>query len=350
MLPSFTTFKDEIEQIQNYMKSINCYNQILAIDISKSRDLYRDKIIELQKVSNKFNKRKYDYAIIIITLYGSFEQYIESFVKDYLMLLVDDCKEYVKLPEHIKSSHLNLSILLMGKIEQSKYNRFLTKEQIIKNLNDCIQHNKCLLNYDAFCQHTSNFRIQTIIDVLRNIGLQEVVNSIKQNEELKIIYIKENGECTYEGLKLETVFSFLNDLAERRNQIAHGSFSDILSWELQLDMINRVKLFVEEMDKIGFEEVLPYLVNKSFKIDKVYNPNKATKLLCFQFNVGKISVGDIVIKKYHDKYTYCRIESIEINHVKYNKYEASNKVDIGIMLDKCRKQDEEYWVYTYINS
>lgn len=350
MLPSYATFKDEVEQIENYMESICCYNQIMALDVSKSRALYKDQIIKLQKVSNGFNKRKYDYAIVIVSLYGSFEQFVENFVKDYLMLLVDECKEYSKLPDLIKDNHIDLSVTLMGKIEQSKYNGFLSKEQIIRNLNDCIQHNKCNINYEAFCQHTANFRVQIIGEVLKNIGLTDVINRIKGNQELRRLYVQKNGDCNYDGLKPDNVFSFLNELADRRNQIAHGAIVDILSVELQLEMIKKVKLFVEEMDRIGFEKILPYLINKSYKIEKIYNPNKLTKLLCFQFDKGRISVGDSIIKRTHDKYTYSRIESIEIDHVKYEQFETEIAVDVGVMLDKNRQSEEEYWICTIATS
>ncbi len=349
MLPSYATFKDEIEQIENYMQSISCYNQILRLDVSKLEGIYKDKISDLQNINNGFNKRKYDYAVVIVSLYGCFEQFVENFIKDYLMLLVDECKEYSKLPEIIIDNHIDLSVALMGKIEQSKYCDFLSKEQIIRNLNDCIQNNRCTLNYEAFCQHTANFRVQIIGEVLKNIGLTDVINSVKRNEELKELYIQQNGECNYEGLKLDNVFSFLNELADRRNQIAHGSITDILSFDLQLQMIKKVKIFGQEMDKIGFERILPYVVNKSYKINEIYNPNKLTKLLCFKIDGVKISIGDIIIKRYCDKFTYCNIESIEVDHIKYNQYEAKEAVDIGVMLDKSRKLDEEYWIYPVIN-
>ncbi len=348
MLPSYVTFKDEIEQIENCMQSIDCYNQILKLDVSKSEDVYRDKISDLQNISNGFNKRKYDYAVVIVSLYGCFEQFVENFIKDYLMILVDECKEYSKLPAIIIDNHINLSVALMGKIEQSKYCDFLSKEQVIRNLSDCIQYNRCAINYEAFCQHTANFRVQIIGEVLKNIGLADVINGVKRNEELKELYIQQNGECNYEGLKLDNIFSFLNELADRRNQIAHGSITDILSFDLQLQMIKKVKIFGQEMDKIGFERILPYVINKCYKINKIYYPDKLTKLLCFKMNGIKISIGDIIIKKHCDRFTYCIIESIEVEHIKYNQYEAKEEVDIGVMLDKSRKIDEEYWIYPVI--
>lgn len=349
MLPSYVTFKEEIEQIENYMQSIKYYNEILKLDISELKNTHKEKIIDFQNISNSFNKRKYDYTVVIVSLYGCFEQYIENFIKDYLMILVDEYKEYSKLPAVIVDNHINLSIALMGKIEQSKYSGFLSKEQIIKNLNDCIQYNKCAINYEAFCQHTANFRIMVISEVLKNIDLTDVVNCIKHNEQLRELYIQQNGECNYNGIKLEIIFSFINELADRRNQIAHGSISDILSFDLQLQMIKKVKIFVKEMDKIGFEKILPCLISKSYKINQIHNLNKPTKLLCFELKRSKIAIGDIIIKKLDDKFSYCRIESIEVEHKKYNQFESNNATDVGIMLDRTRKPNEEYWIYHTIS-
>lgn len=349
MMPSYNTFRDEIEQIEKYMSSISNYNQILEMDVSKLEDDYKNKILEFRSFNNKFNKKKYDYTVVIINLYGCFEQLIENFIKDYLMMLVNECKVYSQLPSIIRDKHIDLSVSLMGKIEQPKYSAFLTKEQIINNLHECIQNDICCLNYDAFCQHTANFRIQTIEEVLKNIGLADVISNIKRNKELKKIYIEEHGECNYEQLKLGTIFAFLDDLADRRNRIAHGSVSDILSFELQVQMLTQVKLFGQEMDKIGFEKVLPYLLEKSYKIDTIYNPNKKTKLLCFELNEEHISVDDFIIRRFCNQYTYSTIKSIEINHVKYEQYNSQENTDIGIMLDKSRKQNEEYWLYHPIN-
>lgn len=350
MLPAYEIFKNEIEQIEKYMQSIEFYNQIVTLDVSKSRAIYKDKIINLQKCNDGFYKRKYDYAIVIISLYGGFEQFVENFIRDYLMILIGEYKEYSKLPELIRNKHFDLSVLLLGKIDQPKYSGIISKEQIIRNLNECIQNNKCALNYEAFCQHTANFRSQVVGEVLGNIGLSKILNNIKRNEALKLLYIQENGECSYDNLELDKVFSFLSDLANRRNQIAHGAIEDILSYELQKQMIEKVKLFVCEMDKIGFEMVLCYLINKSYKIERIYNPNKKTKLLCFNFTGKEISIGDIIIKKNNDKFTYCRIKSIEINRVQYEKYETQEDVDVEAMLDTNRKEGEEYWIYSVISS
>ena len=106
---------------------------------------------------------------------------------------------------------------------------------------------------------------------------------------------------------------------------------------------------LKEMDKIGFEKILPCLISKSYKINQIHNMNKPTKLLCFELKRSKIAISDIIIKKLDDKFSYCRIESIEVEHKKYNQFESNNATDVGIMLDRTRKPNEEYWIYHTIS-
>lgn len=345
MLPAYSAFEREIDELEKFCESMDLFNSLLSLDTKRIKSSYKQIIETIQSKNEMYNKRKYDYSLFIITLYGCFEQYIENFVKDYLMLLVESVDGYKNLPPKILENHVDLSIELIKKLQQTKYAGVLTKENIIKNLNECIQNDKCLLNYDAFCQHSSNFRVSAIQEVLRNIGLSDIVNRIKRNEALRNIYILQHGECNYDGLNAETIFFFLNELADRRNFIAHGTATDLLSTELQKSLLQKVKCFVREMDEIGFEEVLPYLTKKSEKVEKVYEMEIVNKVLCFQLSNSSLSLSDIIIGKNTSGYTYYEIESIEIDHIKYEKVTNENPVDVGVKLNRKRQMNEEYWIY-----
>ena len=41
---------------------------------------------------------------------------------------------------------------------------------------------------------------------------------------------------------------------------------------------------------------MPYVTNKAYRINEIYNPNKLTKLLCFKIEGITISIGDVIIK------------------------------------------------------
>ena len=87
------------------------------MDVSKAKSDYKSKILEFQSFNDKFSKRKYDYTVVIISLYGCFEQLIENFIKDYLMILGNECKVYSQLPSIIRDKHIDLSVSLIRKIE-----------------------------------------------------------------------------------------------------------------------------------------------------------------------------------------------------------------------------------------
>lgn len=347
MLPACFTFENEIRQLRKYMTSVDCYNQLLSMKNQVAGEV-SEKIEELRQLNVDFYKRKCDYAAVIISLYGCFERFVENFIKDCLLILTENNSGYSGLPDIIKANHLELSVLLLGKTEQSKYS-YLSKESVITKLNDCIQNNRCNLNYEAFCQHSANFRVQVLRETLRNIGFADLVNEIKQNEELKNMYIQENGDCNYDNLSPDIVFGFLNDLADRRNKVAHGYnvIEDILSFDLQRQLIEKVYIFGKAMDASGFTRMLPYLTYKCYKIEKVYNiAERPTKLLCFELRNSKVRLGDIIIHKRHEQYTYSKIESIQVEGVDYNEVETINAQNIGVKLSKTRKLDEEYWLYT----
>ena len=123
------------------------------------------------------------------------------------------------------------------------------------------------------------------------------INSIKMNEELKRLYKEENGECDYGELEIDKTFSFLNDLANRRNLVAHGSSCDILALEMLEGLILKLKLFVKEMDHLAFEKFLPYLVRETICLSTIYDVKGPAKLLCLQLENATICVEDIIIIK-----------------------------------------------------
>lgn len=347
MLTAYRVFLDEIRELESYINMIESTAQLLQNDFSKSKAVYKNTLLLLQQQSQTFNKRKLDYSLVIVTLYGAFEQYIESFIKNYLMMLVSSISKYSELPDIIIDEHINLSVELIQKIDYPKYVDILNKEQIIKNLNDCLQDDKLTLNYEAFCMHSANYRIGEIQKTLKRVGLGDLVNKIKKNEKLRELYVLEKGECDYEGLPLESIFSFVNELADRRNRISHGSITDILSLSLQKDLIERIKLFAGEMDSLCFENLLKYLVNDCCKIEKIYNVNKKTKLLCFKLENARVTKGDVIIRKKNEKFSFCLIEGIEVSKVAYDQIKVDKPTDVAVKLDRYRKEDEEYWLYNF---
>lgn len=345
MLLAYKVFLDDVSELEDYIAMARTTAELLQNDFSRSKAKYKDVLVKLQNQSKVYNKRKLDYSMIIVNLYGALEKYIESFVKEYLMIRASYVEKYSELPQCIIDEHIDLSMELIQKIDYPKYSSMFTKEQIIKNVNDCVQDEKLTLNYEAFCMHSANFRINEIQKVLRRIGLNNLINSVKRNEELKSIYIKENGECNYEQLPLDNIFSFVNDLADRRNRISHGANTDIISFDLQLEMIRKIKLFIGEMNSLCFEGLLQYFTCDCYKIEKIYNENKKTKILCFQLERNKIAIGDIIIRKKGDNFSYCTINSIQINNVSYEEVAEEKAIDIAIKLSCNRKENEEYWLY-----
>ena len=206
MLSSYDKFINRIRQINEYIDYVYCCDSYLNLKLDKTRCKYRKELMQFQDLIKQIPKRQFDYSVVIISLYGCFEQCIEDLIKEYLVIIVNKYNRYSELPKNIQDNNVNLSIILLTKLDQSKYIGIVSKENIINNLHECIYNDKSRINYDSFCQHNANFRIQTISEVFKNIGFNNILKEITKNEELKNIYLKENGNCNYESLELNNVF------------------------------------------------------------------------------------------------------------------------------------------------
>lgn len=344
MLSSYDKFINRIRQINEYIDYVYCCDSYLNLKLDKTRCKYRKELMQFQDLIKQIPKRQFDYSVVIISLYGCFEQCIEDLIKEYLVIIVNKYNRYSELPKNIQDNNVNLSIILLTKLDQSKYIGIVSKENIINNLHECIYNDKSRINYDSFCQHNANFRIQTISEVFKNIGFNNILKEITKNEELKNIYLKENGNCNYESLELNNVFSFVNELADRRNKIAHGSIDDILQIELQKVLVKKIELFMQEINKIIFKKTIPYRIGESYKISKVYEAKG--KLLCCQISNITVKLMDILFIKRNDKFELAKIIDIEIEHKKNKLVTANEDIDVGLKLDINTKPNDEYWLYS----
>ena len=125
-------------------------------------------------------RKKYNYEMVIIRLYGILEAYIEACIATYLRKLSKCVKEYKRLPRQIQEQHLSLSADLLKYIEKGydKYNE-ISQEDVIFRLGDCLKNaSEFRLNTSAFLHHNSNFRQETIRDFFHHVGIENITNKV----------------------------------------------------------------------------------------------------------------------------------------------------------------------------
>lgn len=294
--------------------------------------------ILLEKLSTqiktfKLAKLQFNYNSIIISLYGSFERFIENCLVTYVESINKLINQYIDLPEVISKNHFTLSLALINKIEQPKYSGPLRKEEIIKNLHLCINTNEAYqLNKDAFAQHSANFRLQVVEEAFSQIGINQISQKILKTQSFNDYCIEIFGESE-SGFNVSIAFQKLNELAEYRNYVAHGITSEIIQNEI---LIEYLRFFIEYSRAliIVLSNDLLYreIEAKGIELGDITDTYHDGKIVCFMTNNISLKKGDTLIGKNKNSIIKTRIVSIKLNDKITDTIDDQNNYEIGVEL------------------
>lgn len=227
---SFEDFKKELNQVKEYLKHIEYVNNLANYSNNKStQDLLSNldefKILKEHYKNFSTDKKIFEYKATIISLYGLLEKYIETWIKEYLDSLSILVVSYNDIDKAIKDNHFKLSLKLIDFITSRELPKFqhLTKEQILIKLNQCITNTKnYTFNTDAFVISSGNLKHKQIVSLFQFVNIK--LNELLCNNETLMEHIKDEQQIqNIENLSTDFLYGRIDDLVERRNEIAHGS-------------------------------------------------------------------------------------------------------------------------------
>lgn len=337
---SLENFKIELNQIREYLKHIEYVTNIVA-DFSFENDAISiaNSLIDFKEhyKKNHRDKKVFEYKSIVISLYGLLERYVETWIKEYLDFLSVTITDYNEIDEKLRNNHFKLSIQLITMItsrDSAKYEH-IVKEDILKRLNECITHIKPYkLNSDAFTISSGNVKHNKIVELFALIG-------IKLNEELKRNmtfneYLKRYLDTEHiSNLETENLYSRINDLVDRRNDIAHGvSITNTVGQDELLDYCSFLENYCMALFDILTEKSIEQESIHKFEKIEVIHKVINNSILGFELSNYFIKVGDFVIVETSDNHFYKKaILSLQKNRESYNELQVQEKTDIGIGLE-----------------
>ena len=351
MKSTITSSVEKLEHIESYISSINTLNKLASHtatneDSSKTKAIFEN--IRSQNLALR-RKKIYEYTSIIISTYGVLENFIESIISSYIQLLNTALHDYSYIPHTIRENHFQLSAQLIKNLSKPKYNTLTTQEQIIINLHSCITNTNYKINHYAYIDHTANFRHDTVISSLKNIGIDDLSNKILSTENFVRHISKKYSISNIQDITNETLFSPLNDLAQRRNEVSHGQSFELLDHSYLLEIIEFVKEYCLALYNILQNEYL-ILISK-YKSHLQIHPTKlfSNNIICFKSASGKIKLSDKVIcKSFDNTYTISNIQSIHINKKSETEHTWSSETIICIQIDN--KIKDNYILYCTDNA
>jgi hypothetical protein len=221
---------------------------------------------------------------------------------------------------------------------------------VIANLHSCLYPGgRYKLNIEAFVRHSANFRSDVIQDMMAQLGIERLSTRLRRVpvffEYLKAQYPERNLTLTSTELNEINAYQILDDLAERRNAVAHGTSSDILSTPFLLQYVDFCEVYGKALYEIVREESLPlYAAHLATEIGspiKVFN----NKIVCIKLRNVFVGVGDTLIAKPpKGVYFSGAIERLEVDGEPYDFVPSQPDVDVGMMVSFHAKGNQKFYL------
>lgn len=342
-------FVGELQDLESLIKFYDLESKLFDSFKESPKTKEENVILELSTCIKSFriSKLQFNYNSIIISLYGSFERFIEDILITYVDRINSLIKTYGKLPDSILKQHFSLSISLLNKVEQPKYNGPLRKEDIIKNLHTCLNTvNDYELNKDAFSQHSANFRLQVIDETFSQVGIKQISTKILKIKSFKEYIASKLGVSEDRKLKVNESFQILNELAELRNFVAHGVSSSIIQNNILLDYLVFFRKYTSSLVEVLNNNLLHFEIEEnSIELGEITDVFRDGEIICLNTKNTSINIGDKIIGKNEHNIIKTTIKGIKFNDVDIERIDSNENYEIGINVeDKIKRNYKIYLV------
>ena len=279
------------EQLDNVLQHNKCFS--LLPDVLNSAKTANEKTNTI--IQSWTNERIFNYRSNIISIYGSFEQFIESSIKEYVKELLKVCSSFSELDDAIQNKYIEKWKALHGKLHYSKFNA-ITSNYMVESLYKSQIENKNEVIAECFLLNGGNYKHKEIMESFSNLGVSDIRMSLEHYEPLASHFLK-NGFDNY---------AKIDELVERRNEIAHGANSgELLSEDIVLDYVDYVAKYACSMTAYLNDQILSHmwLLRKALGIYKPTNIYSRKSIVEFSVKDLLLKTGmDFLIKRSKDFY------------------------------------------------
>ena len=351
LFTQFEKFKRRIAEVSQYIENITAKGVLLN---------------ELEVLSNTLDQRVFlsylkslasstvQYNAIVISLYGCYENYVDSVLKEYVDVLLENVSDYSKLPNKLVQKYrYTLGEYLMSPqrfpvdaLEPTsavrKFSKFTSS-----NFDEGVD--KVLL-----IAHANNLRTKELFELMGNLGMEGAQTKTLNALAFRNYYIDEIGmdESDFNakkarkdsGDKYNSLFEPIETLVSQRNSVAH-SWSEENRIALST-FTNEIIPFLLMFGECILQQCLLTLFDYISEAKYSFTNRKPIKvfgnhILCLNSQKNTIKVGDYVLYKHHDVSKCGKILSLQDSGNDILVIDDTQEKDIGIRLDDTVKEDDE---------
>lgn len=220
--------------------------------------------------ANTTKAKLYIYNSTIVSLYGYLENFLEGIAKEFIGKLNNSLQSYTQVPEKIRDIHIDASISLLSKVKKDRTidqpQKDIAVKNIIKNMNNCVNEQADFkLNEAAYAIHTANFRYDNIHELFSKIGIEDLFGGVLKNDDfIGALLIRNSSEYVEKEILKRWIGQELDDLAQRRNEIAHGNITnDIESMDMFITRANLILKLSNAINDMVWRRYLSILMELS---------------------------------------------------------------------------------------
>lgn len=346
MINSLHQFQGRIEQLRSFLEDTETINALASFSVSENKRNFEESDIWSHLIhlkARKIDLRVQTYVTGIILLYGLLEQYVEEVLVAYLDELNSTVKNFGDMPEKIKRNHTYLSAQLLINKDLDKYRDRCNEKDIIQRMLSCADNEPFQINALAFTDHKSNFRIEPLNQFFEPAGISGMSSRIKQTDAFKSYSERKFQDQEIDNLPDKVVFADLDDLAWRRNVVAHGWPDDTLSVEMMKERTEFIFALGKSIYEALRQSLIPYIVKHLCLVlpdpVKVFNHS----IVCFHLESEIVAQGlQIIACRPNGTYLEGKITKIEVNHVEQAK--VIPPVDVACLVDFKAKDNYRYFL------
>jgi hypothetical protein len=297
-------------------------------------------------------RRRFDYTAFIVALYASLEKFLENLVRAYARLAAQRT-QYAALPAKLVQKHMAKSaeMLSRGRLGEGRYIGVRAVD-LVKNLHDCLSATTpYALNDMAVAAHDANLRHTEIDALFSVVGIEHICNLVRLVDAMLDWYTTAHvlDARPQEGVPTVTIEQRIDDVVERRNQVAHrgGNPLDLLGPIEMSDAISFIEAFSTSVFSVLVARYLheSYIApGRALALQVLEGPYQNGHVVVVARSIQRLYIGQPVFVVVSSGARWGRIVSLQINNLPVETVDQeSTATSVGIEVDfRCPNNSPIY--------
>lgn len=305
----------------------------LAADLTRIKRFLANSAAERQST----DQRRFGYIACVSALYSTYENFAERTAYRFCeMLLANPSNVDGEQRDSLRRRYVKNSAALLGQSLGVGRYREVTELDVAASLASCLDETATFnLRLEVMALHGPNLRWDHLAELFR-WALPDLQSRIRNSDAVEG-WLELNPGLN-EGALMSAIESELNDLVERRNEVAHRAIPDeFLSYD---GLIAKVD-FIDSISLGLVASLSGHLIScavRSGACEPLGTPEKffhGNRTVIFPSIESAVAIGDAVAMKHDKSMRWGRIVGLMVDEVSVSQAEVGD--DVGVRLDfSCR--------------